>query len=98
MEVEVNSLEDMCSLMCDNTLPKKKPKKKPEEWIFTFGCGQQHAGKCVRIKGTYGEARAKMFELFGAEWCFQYSAKEWDRMKNDPNRTYPMEEELEVIE
>ena len=27
MEIEVNSLEDMCALMCDNRLPRKKPKR-----------------------------------------------------------------------
>ena len=27
IEIEVNSLEDMCALMCDNRLPKKKKKK-----------------------------------------------------------------------
>jgi hypothetical protein len=92
IEAQIDTLEEMCDLMCDNKLPEEKP----EEWIFTFGCGQKHAGKCVRIKGTYGEARAKMFELFGEEWCFQYSAEEWDKMKNDPNRTHPMEEEMQI--
>lgn len=24
IEIEVNSLEDMCALMCDNVIPKKK--------------------------------------------------------------------------
>lgn len=26
LEIEVNSLEDMCLLMCDNVIPKKKPR------------------------------------------------------------------------
>ena len=26
--------------------------EEPKWWIFTFGSGQKHAGKCVRIKGT----------------------------------------------
>lgn len=92
IEAQIDTLEEMCDLMCDNKLPEEKS----EEWIFTFGYGQQHAGKCVRIKGTFGEARAKMFELFGEKWCFQYSAEEWDEMKNDPNRMYPMEEEMQI--
>ena len=28
MEIEVNSLEEMCDLMCSNKLPKKKNNKK----------------------------------------------------------------------
>lgn len=66
------------------------------EWIFTFGCGQALAGKCVRISGTYGEARQKMMEVFGDKWAFQYSLEEWEQMKNDPNRMWPMEEELDL--
>lgn len=27
IEINVDSLEDMCALMCDNRLPKKKKKK-----------------------------------------------------------------------
>ena len=49
------------------------------EWVFTFGAGQQNAGKCVRIKGDYYEARKKMFEKYGAEWAFQYSSEVWDK-------------------
>lgn len=30
IEIEINSLEDMCALMCDNRIPKKKPKPKPK--------------------------------------------------------------------
>lgn len=66
-------------------------------WIFTFGCGQRHEGKYVKIYGTYSEARNKMFDKYGKEWGFQHSEKEWESFKNDPNRWWPMEEELEVI-
>jgi hypothetical protein len=31
IEIQVNSLEDMCALMCDNRIPKQKPKPKPEK-------------------------------------------------------------------
>lgn len=71
MEVKIDSLEDMCALMCDNRLPEPY-------WYFTFGCGQKHAGHYVKIRGTYGEARKKMFERFGDEWAFQYSEQEWN--------------------
>jgi hypothetical protein len=67
-------------------------------YIFTFGCGMQHAGKYVKIKGTYGQARAKMFEKYGEDWSFQYSEDEWENMKKDPKRNYLMETELEVLE
>lgn len=69
-----------------------------EWWIFTFGCGQKHAGHYVKISGTFAEARKKMFEKYGDEWCFQYSEEEWEKMKNDKNRWWSMETELEVIE
>lgn len=68
-----------------------------KEWIFTFGCGQGDlAGKCIRISGEYGEARDKMFEMFGNKWAFQYSAEEWEKMRNDPKRTWPMEQEIHI--
>lgn len=66
------------------------------EWIFTFGCGQEHEGCCVRIKGTYGEARQEMVNRFGMKWAFQYSAKEWDEWKKDPNRAWYMEREIAI--
>ena len=65
-----------------------------EEWIFTFGYGQPCGGKCVRLEGTFEETRDKMMEYFGCSWGFQYSADEWEEMKNDPNRGWDMEEEI----
>lgn len=38
---------------------------KKRDWIFTFGCGQEHAGHYVKIHGTYDEARAEMFRRYG---------------------------------
>ena len=64
------------------------------EWVFTFGVGQKHEGRCVRIKGTYEEAREEMVRRYGTEWAFQYSAKQWDKWKKDPNRAWCMEKEL----
>ena len=69
-----------------------------EYWIFTFGTGQEHGGHYVKIYGTHNEARNKMIERYGVKWCWQYSSKEWEDIKNDPNRTFPLETELEVIE
>ena len=54
-----------------------------EEFIFTFGDGHPHRGKCVRIQGDYETARKKMVDKFGYHWAFQYTAEEWDKMKTD---------------
>ena len=64
------------------------------EWVFTFGKGQRNAGKCVRIKGDYYEARRKMIEKYGLQWAFQYSAEEWDKWKKDPRLAWFMETEV----
>lgn len=72
MIVKINSLEEMCDLMCDNRLPES------ECWVFTFGYGQEHEGKYVKIRGTYDEAREKMIEKYGDKWAFQYSREEWE--------------------
>ena len=69
-----------------------------EYWMFTFGSGQKHAGYYVKIRGTFDEARRKMFDKYGEEWGFQYSEKKWREMESDPNRLWPLEKELEVIE
>ena len=72
--------------------------KEYSTWYFTFGCGQKHAGYCQPIKApSYGSARAKMFEMYGAEWAFQYSEQEWNETKNNPNRWWELEKELAVV-
>jgi len=68
-------------------------------WYFTFGVGHHNAGKCQPIlASSWDSARAKMFELYGDKWCWQYPAEKWEEMKNDTTRTYPLEEELPIIE
>lgn len=52
---------------------------KETEWIFTFGFNQPLAGKCVRIKGDYCEARNRLWEIVGRDFAFQYPASEWDK-------------------
>ena len=71
---------------------------KEQWWVFTFGCGQPHAGYYVKIRGTFAEAREKMVKKYGIKWAFQRSWEEWEKIVNDPDRWYPLEEELEVIE
>ena len=52
------------------------------QWfVFTFGCGQEHAGKYVRFFGDYMEARRKMCERYGPVWAFQYSESDWKRVE-----------------
>ena len=68
------------------------------EYIFTFGCGQEQAGYCQPIFAAgYGEARVKMFELHGDKWAFQYTREEWEKIRNRPERQWPMERELKPI-
>lgn len=81
----------------------EKEGAKDQYWIFTFGCGRDiygdRAGKSVRIYADSAyEARQKMVGKYGSRWAFQYSAEEWEDMKNNPDRWWDMEEELEVIE
>lgn len=78
--VIIETAEEMCALMCDNKLPKRRPGKK--NWYFTFGQGQQFSGHYVIIYGTYEQARTTMFEMFGTEWGFQYSEAAWKRTKH----------------
>lgn len=92
-EIEVNSLEEMCDLMCNNKPPAPK-----EYYIFTFGYGQQHAGHYVKIFGNCTEARDKMIAKYGTEWAFQYSAKRWQHWIDTKPFYVPLEKELEVIE
>ena len=66
------------------------------EWYyFTFGVGQPHAGKFVKIRGTFEESRQKMFDKYGDRWAFQYSEVEWRRYKSIHVDTETL---LEVIE
>mgnify|MGYP007122065061 CR=1 FL=1 len=67
-------------------------------WYFTFCCNQEHAGRYVKIRGTFRQARQKMFDKYSDQWGFQYSEKEWNDIKNDPKRYWDMETELETIE
>lgn len=82
--------------MCNNKLPERK---EPKEgwWIFTFGSGQEHAGYYVKIWGTFGSAREKMFAEYGKRWAFQYSEKQWKEWAEKCGPIY-LEKELRVID
>ena len=66
-------------------------------WIFTFGYGQKHAGKYVKIWGTHDSARNKMFEKYGSEWSFQHSLEDWNNWIESKPGHVVAETELEVI-
>lgn len=92
-----NAEENTCgALECNGTGCPDLPCER--WWVFTFGWGQPHQGKYVRIRGTYGQARKKMIEKYGLHWAFQYSAEEWRKAEENPERCWPLETELEVIE
>lgn len=92
MTFDINTIEEMCDLMCDNKIPEKEG-----YWIFTFGCGQKHAGYYVKIFGTWQTARQKMLDKYGRDWGFQYSEEEWDDWKLNCPPYVPLEKELEII-
>lgn len=48
-------------------------------FYFTFGSGQPHANRYVKIDwcADYLEARTAMVERFGFTWAFQYDADEF---------------------
>lgn len=67
-------------------------------WYFTFCSDHALGGYCQPIKASsWGAARAKMFEMYGEKWGFQYSESEWQSLKNDPRRWYPLERELDLV-
>jgi len=48
-----------------------------KEWIFTFGFGQKHEGKFIRVLGeSRQDARKKIDEMFGNKFAFQYENEE----------------------
>lgn len=76
-----------------------KSEKDGQWWIFTFLCdGTEKEGKCVKIKGTYGEARGKMIDKYGTHFAFQYPERLWEKQWNDMQRVYALEDIIDVIE
>ena len=71
-----------------------------EDWIFTFGLGQELEGFYVKVRAfSYSEAREKMVNHFGEEWSFQYSLADWNKWVYEAGLIgLPVETELLVIE
>ena len=75
-------IQDILSVILQITQTKgwKKMKAKQEakqNWYFTFGVGHGNRMFYVRINGTNQSARARMHELFGTIWAFDYSEKQF---------------------
>jgi hypothetical protein len=63
---------------------------------FTFGCGQQHEGKHVKISGTTaGWARKIMVDKYGLSFCGQYDEEFWGS-KGNLCSNYPLLEEIKI--
>ena len=80
-------------------MKKKKAEEDKQWWTFTFGNGQRYAGKCVKIWGTSDSARAKMIDIYGLDWGFQYSEDEWQKWSDIAKiKGYEMETEMKRFE
>jgi len=84
-------------ISCTEPNKANTPKAETKTWYFTFGCGQRFEGQCQPIIGTYSDARAEMFMVHGKAWAFQYSAEQWQEIKDDPTRFWEMETEMIVM-
>lgn len=71
-----------------------------EDWIFTFGSGQEYEGFYARVRAfSYSEAREKMVQHFGDEWAFQYSLADWNQWVYEAGLVgFPVETEIIVID
>jgi len=45
-----------------------------EEWLFTWGWGQEFPNRFIRLNGTASSTRQQMVDRFGNRWSFQYPA------------------------
>lgn len=63
-----------------------------EKWYFTFGSGQVHANCFIVFKGSFYEAREKMFNSFGNKWSMQYSEEEWNEGGISQQEKYNLKE------
>jgi len=52
-----------------------------QNWLFTFGYGQAHPNKFVRIWGTFSSAREEMVRRYGSKWSFQYPEDKEQELK-----------------
>lgn len=66
-----------------------------EKFYFTFGYGHTFEGRCQIIYALDLNTAIKLMKkTYGEKWCIGYTEKDWIKMKNNKNRTYPMETPL----
>jgi hypothetical protein len=66
-------------------------------WYFTFVNGQELQGYAFPIAARDEVvARREMFKLHGEKWAFCYCEDNWNAIKNDTERTYTLEQELQI--
>ena len=80
----------------EQTVPENYQQQ--EQYIFTFGWNTPGQGYCVRIPGTYAEAREKMIAEFGIKWAFQYDYLDWIKLWDKREPLYPKEQEVSIEE
>ena len=80
IEIEVNSLEDMCDLMCYNKIPRKKVRKVKEYEVWMEGYRVNEGSKPHEF---IGKVKAETFE----EACY-YAVRDWCKNKADFYRYY----------
>ena len=89
--------------------PRENSGECDNHWYFTFGCGQEHAGKYVVLFGTCQSTRDEMWKLFGEKWAFQYKTAEeagvekWSYKKLEVDKcsecgTWKIGDDLEWVE
>ena len=80
---------------------KKGENKMKNLYYFTFGCGQKNEGFVQPIlANSWGEARAKIVEINGNHWAFQYTEAQWNKWKKEvmeKNIPISIEKELPTI-
>lgn len=73
-EFEVGSLEEMCRLMCDNYVPRRKPHKCGEcKWLSDEKCTIGY--KCVN-PGKRWRSRTAMWKYKHTPACRMFEIKE----------------------
>ena len=72
------------------------------KFYFTFGSSKDHAHPRMAlpiVADNYAIAREAMFKLYGDKWAFQYTAEQWECMKQRSRSEafFDLESELDEI-
>lgn len=74
LEIRVNSIEEMCDLMCGNQIPKQK-----EESKMKYECRNSLTGNVSRSYQTYEEAH---------EHAYRFDEEVWEVSEAGEHRIY----------